>query len=1013
MADLQRPSLVERDIELAITALKKGAQLLKYGRRGKPKFCPFRLSTVHFASWQLLDFHVDMMDESALLWYYGKDEKRLELNLVSRIIPGQRTPVFQRYPRPEKEYQSFSLIYNDRSLDLICKDKDEAEAWFVGLKALISCGGYKRLRSEAKKDNSRPESPPCRSAASSSPSSSDQGIIPSRRLGKSFADILSYTAKNPPPVDSISITPLTQQPVENGNTRASGSDAIRLSLSSALSSSSQGSCAEDIDGLGDVFIWGEGTGEGLIGGGDIKLSRPSTAKSNALFPKALESTVVLDVKYIACGQKHAVLVTKQGDIFSWGEEMGGRLGHGVGEDLPHPKLIESLSGKCIETVSCGEYHTCAVTVSGELYTWGDGFMNCGVLGHGSEVSHWIPKMVCGPVDGLHVSSVSCGPWHTVLTTSTGQAFAFGDGTFGALGHGDRCGSCFPRVVERLKDLRTVSVACGVWHTAAIVQMSCESEKTEVPSIGKLFTWGDGDKGKLGSGDNETRLVPHCVSSSVDINFLKVVCADNLTVALTSTGRVYTMGSNDHGQLGIPLADGKTPVCVGGGLTDRFVEDISCGSSHVAILTSKGEVFTWGKGRNGQLGHGDTDDRSSPTRVDFLKDRQVKSIACGSNFTASVCVHKWTCTADTSLCSDCRNPFTFIRHRHNCYNCGLVFCNACSTKKSLKASLAPRPNKPYRVCDDCFAKLQKAAEGGGGGSSLNGMRKVKSGGVLYKQQQPDQFSRLSHSESFKSEKMSLKSDGGNECGGLFSVQTGGMQLRLSTSSVSPTSPRHPKNMVAFSVPNSRLVSRSPSPAQRNSKPAAVLSSAASFSFRTLEATSDDRRSSAYDEIKCLRTQVEELGKKLRFLEAELEGKQMQLQEVTERAADEARKNEAANEVIKQLTTQVRNLTTTTATTAAPLSDSHDYVTTTDRGGSNCCSITPAKTAGSGGNGQVQKSERILQDETGVYITLFSLPNGTNELRRVRFSRRQFTEEEAEKWWEENETRVCDKYNIRIP
>lgn len=30
----------------AITALKKGACLLKYGRRGKPKFCPFRLSNV-------------------------------------------------------------------------------------------------------------------------------------------------------------------------------------------------------------------------------------------------------------------------------------------------------------------------------------------------------------------------------------------------------------------------------------------------------------------------------------------------------------------------------------------------------------------------------------------------------------------------------------------------------------------------------------------------------------------------------------------------------------------------------------------------------------------------------------------------------------------------------------------------------------------------------------------------------------------------------------------------------
>ncbi|KVH85176.1 Pleckstrin homology domain, Mcp5-type, partial [Cynara cardunculus var. scolymus] len=127
---------VERDIEQAITALKKGAYLLKYGRRGKPKFCPFRLAN----------------DESILIWFSGKEEKHLKLSDVTRIVSGQQTPIFQRYPRPEKEYQSFSLIYNDRSLDLICKDKDEAEVWFSGLKALISRGRQRNWRTESRSD---------------------------------------------------------------------------------------------------------------------------------------------------------------------------------------------------------------------------------------------------------------------------------------------------------------------------------------------------------------------------------------------------------------------------------------------------------------------------------------------------------------------------------------------------------------------------------------------------------------------------------------------------------------------------------------------------------------------------------------------------------------------------------------------------------------------------------------------------------------------------------------------
>ncbi|XP_022865016.1 PH, RCC1 and FYVE domains-containing protein 1-like [Olea europaea var. sylvestris] len=89
---------------------------------------------------------VDLMsilqDETSIIWISSGGERSLKLASVSRIIPGQRTAVFQRYLCPEKDYLSFSLIYNNgkRSLDLICKDKVEAEIWIAGLKALISLG---------------------------------------------------------------------------------------------------------------------------------------------------------------------------------------------------------------------------------------------------------------------------------------------------------------------------------------------------------------------------------------------------------------------------------------------------------------------------------------------------------------------------------------------------------------------------------------------------------------------------------------------------------------------------------------------------------------------------------------------------------------------------------------------------------------------------------------------------------------------------------------------------------
>ena len=98
------------------------------------------------------------------------------------------------------------------------------------------------------------------------------------------------------------------------------------------------------------------------------------------------------------------------------------------------------------------------------------------------------------------------------------------------------------------------------------------------------------------------------------------------------------------------------------------------------LAIRSELYTWGRGANGRLGHGDTDDQKSPTLVEALKDRHIKNISCGSTFTSCICLHKWVSGVDQSVCSDCRQPFGFTRKRRNCYHCGLVYCHPCSSKK---------------------------------------------------------------------------------------------------------------------------------------------------------------------------------------------------------------------------------------------------------------------------------------------------------------------------------------------
>ncbi|KAI9114649.1 hypothetical protein K1719_014347 [Acacia pycnantha] len=1088
MSDLNKTGPVERDTEQAITALKKGACLLKYGRRGKPKFCPFRLSN----------------DESVLIWFSGKEEKLLKLSHVSRIISGQRTPIFQRYPRPEKEYQSFSLIYNDRSLDLICKDKDEAEVWFSGLKALISRSHHRKWRTESRSDGipseaNSPRTYTRRSSPLSSPFGSNESLQkdsgdhlrlhspyespPKNGLDKALSDVILYDVPPkgffPPDSASGSVHSVSSGGSDSvhGHMRTMPMDAFRVSLSSAVSSSSQGSGHDDGDALGDVFIWGEGTGDGVLGGGTHRIGSSFGVKTDSLLPKALESAVVLDVQNIACGGRHAALVTKQGEIFSWGEESGGRLGHGVDSDVLHPKLVETLSNTNIELVACGEYHTCAVTLSGDLYTWGDGTYNYGLLGHGNQVSHWVPKRVNGPLEGMHVSSISCGPWHTAVVTSSGQLFTFGDGTFGVLGHGDRKSVSIPREVESLKGLRTVRAACGVWHTAAVVEVMVGNSSSSNCSSGKLFTWGDGDKGRLGHGDKEAKLVPTCVAALVEPNFCQVSCGHSLTVALTTQGHVYAMGSPVYGQLGNPQVDGKLPTRVEGKLSKSFVEEIACGAYHVAVLTSRTEVYTWGKGANGRLGHGDTDDRNTPTLVEALKDKQVKSIACGTNFTAAICLHKWVSGVDQSMCSGCRLPFNFKRKRHNCYNCGLVFCHSCTSKKCLKASMAPNPNKPYRVCDNCFNKLRKAIETDSSSVSRRGSINQGSLEFIDKDDKLDSRSRNQHARfssmeslkqvesrsskknkklEFNSSRVSPAPNGGSQWGAL--------NISKSFNPVFGSS----KKFFSASVPGSRIVSRATSPiSRRPSPPRSTTPTPTLGGLTSPKIGGDDAKrtnDSLSQEVVKLRAQVENLTRQAQLQEIELERTTKQLKEAIAIAGEESAKCKAAKEVIKSLTAQLKEMAERLPVGAARNVKSPSIASFSSSPGSNdvsnasvqrlnvqATSLEPdlmgsnnqsdmsqsltngsstinnriaghyklSNSDASSRNGSRTKesesrneNEWVEQDETGVYITLTSLPGGIIDLKRVRFSRKRFSERQAEQWWAENRARVYEQYNVRI-
>ena len=104
--------------------------------------------------------------------------------------------------------------------------------------------------------------------------------------------------------------------------------------------------------------------------------------------------------------------------------------------------------------------------------------------------------------------------------------------------------------------------------------------------------------------------------------------------------IYSFGRNGDGQLGIGNKDNQsTPQRVK--FFDKMkIKEISCGKSHTIISTgntsniSENVIFSFGENGSGQLGIGKNtkDDLSIPQEIKFFYKMKIKQISCGSNHT---------------------------------------------------------------------------------------------------------------------------------------------------------------------------------------------------------------------------------------------------------------------------------------------------------------------------------------------------------------------------------------------
>ncbi|KAI4815497.1 hypothetical protein KUCAC02_005639 [Chaenocephalus aceratus] len=226
-----------------------------------------------------------------------------------------------------------------------------------------------------------------------------------------------------------------------------------------------------------------------------------------------------------------------GDVFSWGLNSHGQLGLGKEVSLQFvPDLVRALTGVAVTQVTAGATHSLFLTLPGLVYCCGANKSGQLGLNRVDEKGRFNICMVPA-LRPLGVSFIRCGEAHSAVLTKDGKVFTFGEGSYGQLGHNSSDNELKPRLVDGL-DGPASHISCGRRHTLVL------------SSSGQLWAFGDGAKGQIGTGRTENSLTPTLVSLPWTTESVVAVPKDLKISAGWNTSCTYTSPPQrlDKGQI---------------------------------------------------------------------------------------------------------------------------------------------------------------------------------------------------------------------------------------------------------------------------------------------------------------------------------------------------------------------------------------------------------------------------------------------------------------------------------
>jgi alpha-tubulin suppressor-like RCC1 family protein len=309
------------------------------------------------------------------------------------------------------------------------------------------------------------------------------------------------------------------------------------------------------------------------------------------------------------------LYKNHGSVYVFGQNLFRQLG--LNKNNQYVSTPTKISNFKFKTISAGARHTAVIDFNNDIYVFGEN--QYGQLGLGDNYNRHIPTKIsfsAFALPDIKFKSIYAAGFRTVAIDFNNDIWVFGNNQFGQLGLGDTQNRVIP---TKLPDLKAKSISINASHSIVI-------DFTD-----SLWVFGENECGQLGLGDTANRLTPIKIEN---FKFQFVSAGNCHTAALDFNNEVWVFGYNRHGQLGLGDINNRlTPTKIPSqafGLPAFRVKLIVAGGYHTVALDFNDEVWTFGYNAYGQLGLGDTINRSTPTQIasGAFGLTKVKSIFAG-------------------------------------------------------------------------------------------------------------------------------------------------------------------------------------------------------------------------------------------------------------------------------------------------------------------------------------------------------------------------------------------------